>query len=59
MIKASLASILSMPVMEKLDPPPIEEELSKTIDSLANGKALGLNGSPAELIQDGKLMLQS
>ena len=44
----------SLPVMEELDRPPTVEELSKAIDSLANNKALGKDGIPAEIIKAGK-----
>ena len=44
----------SLPVMEELDTPPTVEELSKAIDSLANNKAPGKDGNPAEVIKAGK-----
>ena len=44
----------SLPAMEELDTPPTVEELSKAIDSLANNKAQGKDGIPAEIIKAGK-----
>ena len=44
----------SLPVMEELDTPPTVEELSIAINSLANNKAPGKDGIPAEIIKAGK-----
>ena len=55
--EAALNSIPSLPVMEELDVPPTGEELSKTIDSLARGKAPGGDGIPAEVLQCAKSTL--
>ena len=46
-IEAALNGIPSLPVMEELDTPPTEEELSKAIYSLARGKAPGGDGIPS------------
>ena len=50
----ALNSMPSFPVMEELDTPPTEEELSNAIDSLAHGKAPGGDGIPAEVLQCAK-----
>ena len=50
----ALENTPSLPVMEELDTPPTVEELSKAIDSLANNKASGKDGIPAEIIKAGK-----
>ncbi|KAL8599289.1 hypothetical protein ACOMHN_008004 [Nucella lapillus] len=44
----------SLPVMEELDDLPTIEDLSKAIDSLASGKAPGIDGIPPEVIKAGK-----
>ena len=51
---AALAAIPDLPVMEKLDTPPTEEELSKAINSLASGKSPGSDSIPAEVLKSGK-----
>ena len=43
--------------MEELDNKPTVEELSKAIDSLANGKAPGNDAIPPEVIKYGKYAL--
>lgn len=40
--------------MQELDTPPTLEELSKAIDSLACGKALGKDGIPPKVLKQGK-----
>lgn len=51
---AALADIPDLPVMEELDAPPTEEELSNAINSLAGGKAPGSDNIPAEILKSGK-----
>ena len=48
---ATLAAIPDLPVMEELDTPPTEEELSKAINSLASGKSPGSDSIPAEVLE--------
>ncbi|XP_076462059.1 uncharacterized protein LOC143294568 [Babylonia areolata] len=48
---AAVESIPNLPVMEELDIPPSEEELSKAIDSLTCGKAPGKDSIPPEVIK--------
>ena len=50
----ALAAIPDLPVMDELDDPPTEEELSKAINNLASGKAPGSDGIPAEVLKSGK-----
>ncbi|XP_046983193.1 ankyrin repeat and SOCS box protein 2-like [Schistocerca americana] len=52
--KDACDAIKQMPVMEELDAMPTMEELSREIDSLANGKAPGEDGIPAEVIKYNK-----
>ena len=47
-------STCALPILEELDIPSSEEELSKAIDSLACGKAPGKDGIPPEVIMAGK-----
>ena len=49
--ESALSGIPTMTVMEVLEVPPTEDELSKAIDSLAHGKAPGKESIPAEVIQ--------
>lgn len=51
---AAVHNITICPIMEELDQPPTLDELHKTIDSLANGKAPGSDGIPTEVIKAGK-----
>ncbi|XP_076461753.1 uncharacterized protein LOC143294207 [Babylonia areolata] len=51
---AAMESIPNLSVMEELDIPPSEEELSKAIVSLVCGKAPGKDGIPPEVIKAGK-----
>ncbi|XP_076442831.1 uncharacterized protein LOC143281507 [Babylonia areolata] len=51
---AAAESITNLPVMEEIDIPPSEEELSKAIDSLTCGKAPGKDGIPPEVIKAGE-----
>lgn len=44
--------------MDELDAQPTLDELSKAIDSLAAGKALGSNGIPPDLLKHCKTALQ-
>ncbi|XP_046998223.1 uncharacterized protein LOC124613553 [Schistocerca americana] len=55
--KDACDAIKQMPVMEELDAMPTMEELSREIDSLANGKAPGEDGIPAEVIKYNKSVL--
>ncbi|XP_063598208.1 uncharacterized protein LOC134774742 [Penaeus indicus] len=54
---AALDAIKGLPVLEELDTEPIIEDLSKTIDSLASGKAPGSDGIPPDLIKHCKTTL--
>ena len=49
-----LNSIVNLSVMEELDKEPMQEELSKAIDSLASGKAPGIDGITPDIIKLGK-----
>ena len=51
---AALAAIPDIPVMEELDTPPTEEDLSKAINSLASGKSPGSDSIPAEVLKSGE-----
>ena len=51
---AALAAIPDLPMMEELDIPLTEEELSKVINSLASGKSPGSDSIPAEVLKSGK-----
>ncbi|XP_046980043.1 uncharacterized protein LOC124545187 [Schistocerca americana] len=55
--KDACDAIKQLPVMEELDAMPTMEELSREIDSLANGKAPGEDGIPAEVIKYNKSVL--
>ncbi|XP_047116212.1 uncharacterized protein LOC124796165 [Schistocerca piceifrons] len=55
--KDACDAIKQMPVMEELYAMPTMEELSREIDSLANGKAPGEDGIPAEVIKYNKPVL--
>ena len=50
----ALDTIESLPVMTELDTEPTEDDLSKAIDSLKNGKATGKYDIPPEVIKHGK-----
>ena len=47
----ALDTIESLPVMTKLDTEPTQDDLSKAIDSLTNGKAPGKDAIPPEVIK--------
>ncbi|XP_068756780.1 uncharacterized protein [Montipora capricornis] len=53
----ALDAIEDLPVLEELDAETTMEELSKTIDALASGKAPGEDGIPPEIIKCGKSAL--
>ncbi|XP_049832822.1 uncharacterized protein LOC126273320 [Schistocerca gregaria] len=55
--KDACDAIKQMPVMEELDAIPTMEELTRQTDSLANGKAPGEDGIPAEVIKYNKSVL--
>ena len=50
----ALDTIKTLPVMTELDTEPTEDDLSKAIDSLKNGKAPGKDAIPPEVIKHGK-----
>ena len=50
----ALDTIKTLPVMTELDTEPPEDDLSKAIDSLKNGKAPGKDAIPPEVIKHGK-----
>ena len=50
----ALDIIKTLPVMTELDTEPTEDDLSKAIDSLKNGKAPGKDAIPPEVIKHGK-----
>ncbi|KAJ8049490.1 hypothetical protein HOLleu_02259 [Holothuria leucospilota] len=50
----AIYSILSLPSLDELDTEPTIAELEKTVNGLANGKALGNDGIPPEIIKKGK-----
>ena len=50
----ALDTIESLPVMTELDTEPTEDDLSKAIDSLKNGKAPGKDDIPPEVTKHGK-----
>ena len=47
----ALDTIKTMPVMTQLDTEPTEDDVSKAIDSLKNGKATGKDAIPPEVIK--------
>ena len=53
----ALDSLPNLTVMNELDSPPTQEELSKAIDSLSCGKAPGNDCIPAEILKSGKSVL--
>jgi stalled ribosome rescue protein Dom34 len=55
---AELGAINQLPVLDELDEEPTKEELSKAIDCLAIGKALGEDGIPPEVIKTGKELIE-
>ena len=50
-VSSVLDSIVPLPVLEKLDTDPTQEELCKAINSLTCGKAPGNNGIPSDFIK--------
>ena len=50
----ALDTIETLPVMTALDTEPTEDDLSKAIDSLKNGKAPGKDAIPPEVTKHGK-----
>ena len=50
----ALDTIESLPVLTELDTEPTQDDLSKAIDSLTNGKAPGKDAIPPEVITQGK-----
>lgn len=56
-VASAIDAIEPLPTMTDLDVEPSQEELSKAIDSLACGKAPGIDGIPPELIKHCKSTL--
>ena len=50
-VTSAIDSIEPLPVMEELDAEPTLEEFGKAIDSLACGKAPGMDGIPPDLVK--------
>lgn len=53
----ALDAIEDMPILEELDIPPTEDEVSKAINNLSSGKAPGSDGIPSEILKCGKPVL--
>ena len=52
--RTAIENTTPLPTMEELDAPPTMKELGEAIDSLACGKAPGIDGIPPEVIKAGK-----